>query len=436
MALNLPETADDVVQRTKVDVQRELLGSNPFLKNHWLGGIITGIANRIFDFYLQLDEVIKLSFPDTTSGSFLARWSSIFGTPKTAATQATGNIVATGTATTVIASLTKYQSSDGLVYTSTALATITLQSLAVASITRVGSLATVTTTLDHGIASNVPVTISGATETEYNGTFAVIVTGLNTFTFTVTGSPTTPATGTILAGFTSTSVPVQSDDLTDDVNQDLDAVLTLQTPIAGVDSNASVDFSELGGGTDEETDADNKLRLLDRIQNPVAHYNVADIINQAKLIAGVTRVFVDEITPAIGQTTIYFMRDNDADPIPSPSEVTTVKNKILEIKPANTSDVDVIVAAPIAVASAFTFTNITPDTTSMRTSITASLSQFFDEETEVGVNVDEDKYRAAIANTIDTETGDEVLSFTLSVPSGDIVVTSGSIATLGTVTYP
>ena len=435
MPLDLPSTADEVVQRAKVDVQRELEGSNPFLKNHWLLAKITAIANRIFDFYIQLEQAVKISFPDTTSGTFLARWSSIFGTPKTPATQSTGNIAATGTDTTVIASATNYQSSDGLIYASTAIATITAQSLSVTSLTRVGSIVTAITLVNHNLASNVPVTMSGAVETEYNGLVTITVTGLNSFTYDIVGSPTTPATGTLLADFTAASVPVQSVDLGADVNQDLDAILSLQSPIAGVDNSASVDFGELGGGVDEESDPDNKIRLLDRIQNPISHFSIAEIENQAKLIAGVTRVFVQPITPALGQVTIYFMRDNDDDPIPSASEVTTVKDKILEIKPANTSDDDVIVLAPVAVVTAFTFTSIFPDTSTMRTSIEASLAQFFDEETAVGVDVDQDKYRAAIANTIDTETGDEVSSFTLSTPTGDITIASGEIGTLGTVTF-
>jgi hypothetical protein len=41
-------------------------------------------------------------------------------------------------------------------------------------------------------------TITGATETAYNGTYRITSTGSTTFTYTVLGSPTTPATGTIL----------------------------------------------------------------------------------------------------------------------------------------------------------------------------------------------------------------------------------------------
>ena len=72
----------------------------------------------------------------------------------------------------------------------------------------------------------------------------------------------------------------------------------------------------------------------------------------------------------------------------------------------------------------------------MQSAISASLAQFFSEETDVGENVDEDKYRAAIINTIDLETSDSVESFDLTTPSGDIFVSSGQIAILGTVTYP
>lgn len=438
MGLDLPENSDEVVQRSKTDVQRDLAESNPFLENSWLGALVTAAANRIFDFYIQLQEAINLNFPDTTSGEFLDRWASIYGVPRTAATQSSGSIVATGIATTVIPVSTGYQSSNGLSYTTTAAATITLQSLAVTSIIRTGSLATVTTTVDHGIASNVAVTISGAVQTEYNGVQTIIVTAANQFEFEVAGTPVTPATGTILAGFTSANVPLQSDDFetTDTtVNQSLDAVLTLGSPIAGVDNAANVDFGTLGGGVSQESDTDLRNRLLSRIQNPVAHFSVSDIENQAKLIAGVTRVFVQSITPAVGQVTIYFMRDNDADSIPDASEVATVKAKIDEILPANTNTVDVIVNAPTAVVTAFTFTAISPDTATMQTAIEASLAQFFDESTEVGVNVTEDKYRSAIISTIDTDTGEQLATFTLSTPTTDISVTSSQIATLGAVTF-
>jgi len=64
---------------------------------------------------------------------------------------------------------------------------------AVTSITRSDSTATVTATA-HGYVDNDYVYISGCLQTEYNGIFQVTKTGDNTFTYTVTGTPATPAT--------------------------------------------------------------------------------------------------------------------------------------------------------------------------------------------------------------------------------------------------
>jgi len=437
MAINIPTSAAEVVKRAKTDVQRELTGSNPFLRNSWLGALITGCANRIYDFYLQLKEAFKQSLPDTATDDILERWASIWNINRNAATVATGNVVATGTAGTTIPVGTLYASSDGLIYESDLSVVLTASVISVASITRSGTTATVTTTSNHGLASNVLVTIAGAVETAYNVSNAAIqVTGLDTFTYQVSGAPSTPATGTITAAFTAIPVPVTSQDYGADVNQLADAELNLQSPIAGVDNAAKVDYAEIGGGTDQETDAELRDRLLDRVRNPIAHFNVAEITAVAKGIAGVTRVFVQEVTPALGQVTIYFMRDNDSNPIPSASEVATVNTAIQAIKPANTDSADVIVAAPTGVSVDFVFTSITPNTSTMKAAITATLGQFFDEQTDVSANITQDAYRSAIFNTIDTETGERLTAFTLTAPAADVTIASGEIGTLGSITYP
>jgi hypothetical protein len=68
----------------------------------------------------------------------------------------------------------------------------------VTSITRATATATVTCTA-HGFTSGDQVNIRGANQSEYNGDFLVTVTDANTFTYTVSGTPATPATGTIIA---------------------------------------------------------------------------------------------------------------------------------------------------------------------------------------------------------------------------------------------
>ena len=82
------------------------------------------------------------------------------------------------------------------------------------TITRVSTTATVTHTT-HGLVTGNTVTIRGAAQQEYNGVFTITVTGTNTYTYTVSGTPATPATGTIvstsviLSGVTDASGVIQ-----------------------------------------------------------------------------------------------------------------------------------------------------------------------------------------------------------------------------------
>lgn len=63
------------------------------------------------------------------------------------------------------------------------------------SLTSVGTLATADVGGAHGLTSGDGVVIAGATQTEYNGYFTILVTGANTFTYEFKGSATSPATG-------------------------------------------------------------------------------------------------------------------------------------------------------------------------------------------------------------------------------------------------
>lgn len=71
-------------------------------------------------------------------------------------------------------------------------------SVAVTSITRSGTTATVTVSGGHGLNDGDPVRISGANQSDYNGIFQALVVSSTVFTIEVANSPATPATGTIL----------------------------------------------------------------------------------------------------------------------------------------------------------------------------------------------------------------------------------------------
>ncbi len=75
---------------------------------------------------------------------------------------------------------------------------VPLTTTSVTGITRSGSIATATTSTPHNYSTGDVVTVSGASPAGYNGTFVVTVfSNPNQFTYSVSSTLTTPATGTI-----------------------------------------------------------------------------------------------------------------------------------------------------------------------------------------------------------------------------------------------
>lgn len=72
------------------------------------------------------------------------------------------------------------------------------------TITRSGSTATVSHS-SHGMTTNDKIVIRGADQNEYNGIQTITYIDANSYSFSVTGTPTTPATGTIICSF----VPIE-----------------------------------------------------------------------------------------------------------------------------------------------------------------------------------------------------------------------------------
>jgi hypothetical protein len=64
----------------------------------------------------------------------------------------------------------------------------------ISTITHVGAVATVTTSTAHGLVTGNQVTVTGATPSDYNGTFKITVTGSTTFTYTMATTPASNAT--------------------------------------------------------------------------------------------------------------------------------------------------------------------------------------------------------------------------------------------------
>lgn len=432
--LNFPSTRKQEGDKIRADIQSSLPSSNPYDQNNYLWAFATALGNRIFDVYRNLSELLNLWFIKTSSGKSLLKRASTWGLTLNPATQASGNINITGVVGSIMTVGTQLKNANGDLYDTLTAVTISEQTINISSLVSSGTTATATTADSHNLATGMTIVVAGATETEYNGSYVITVTSNTTFTYVFAGSGTTPATGTITATGDFATVGIESIEYGADLNLESGEQLTLLSPISGIDNTAYVLFDGVGGGADIETEAELKERLLFRIQNPVANFNDSAIINEAKKVSFVNRVWVFEITPNVGDVTIYFDKKGD-DIIPNGTEVAEVKTQILTIKPAPSSDDDVYVIAPTLKPINFTFSSITPDNTGLRTAIDAELDNFFKTQVTLGEDIPSEAYISTIWGARDLTTGNGLTDFTLTTPTGDITVATGEIPSLGTVTF-
>lgn len=435
MALNLPASSAEIKNRIKSRIQALVSISNPFLIGSWLGALADSFGERLYDFYRAIFFSIDEIFTDTTTTN-LNRWGAIYNLSRNGASYAVGKIhfqallisnsILTGTI---------FTDPSGNQFEATEDKWRTTDFISASSLTRSGTIATAVFDEKHYLNNGDNAVIAGASDALYNGTHEVTVVDDYTFTYTVSASAAASATGSFFAR-SGGEVSVRALVPGSAGNIAAFTAMTLQNPITGVDDDCAVNSEDFTGGADQESTEAFRDRIIDLIRNPISHFNKADIRRIAKAVSTITRVFIDEATPAEGQVTVYIMADNEDDPIPNSAKIAEVKNAILTIKPANTSDADVIVGAPTKDTQNFVFSSIVPDTPTMRTSITEVLRQFFAENTEVGVDIQQDAYRSAIFSTVDVNTGQKLTSFALISPSANITVSAGHIVVLGTVTYP
>lgn len=428
----------DIKKSTQIIVQNELQGSNPFLRFGFLYSIITAISFRVGDFFDNLRFLLKQVFWDTATGVYLQRAASWFGITLNGATQSIGKVIAYTTFSTgeTISSGEKL-TINGLLYTVQDNVDITAKAENIESITCSGFTATATFYNDiDSLADNVSVAISGVTnETAYNGTFPITVIDSKTISYIVTELDLAPAIGTTITGDWSTAIiDVVSDGYGEQYNQEAGLGLTFQTAHGAVYSIAYVAPDGLTGGVDIENDDSLQIRFLSRVQNPVANFNIGSITDKIYSIAGNTRPKVLSTTPSAGYVTVYFTRDAFGI-IPSAGDVTRTKDAILEIKPAQLPDDNVIIEAPTAKPIDFIFTYLSPNTATMQTAITESLDAMFIDKLEIGQDLSSDTYRGQILNTISVP-GERIIDFTLGNPTGNQSAAPDEVLILGTLTFP
>lgn len=206
--------------------------------------------------------------------------------------------------------------------------------------------------------------------------------------------------------------------------------LTLDSPIDGINAAATVSADGLTGGDDIEDDDALRTRVLERIKNPPMGGSAADYVAWAKEVPGVTRAWCYPGEQGDGTVTVRFVRDNDAALIPESSEVAVVQAHIDAVRPVAAH---LIVVAPIAVALAFTIT-VVPATASVKSAIEASLRDLLLREASPEGGAGEGKILLShIREAISLAAGET--DHTLVVPAADVTLSTGQMATFGSITW-
>jgi uncharacterized phage protein gp47/JayE len=201
--------------------------------------------------------------------------------------------------------------------------------------------------------------------------------------------------------------------------------LGLQQPIVGIANTATVAAPGLVNGSDPETDAALRERLLARLRWPPHGGAVHDYAAWAQQVPGVTRVWVEPGWQGLGTVGVLFVRDLDAVIIPDAPEVEAVAAHIERLRPVTAW---VFVLAPTGTPLDLTIA-LSPNTAAVRQAVTAELADLLSREAEPGATVLKSRLDEAIA--IAQGEHDHVLI----APAGNVAHGKGEMAVLGTVTF-
>lgn len=234
----------------------------------------------------------------------------------------------------------------------------------------------------------------------------------------------TQTDGTISAGTVSIVVLSQVAGVNSNCNSGV--VLSLISPIIGVNTNSTVHSSGLNLGNDIENDENYRQRILARTRTVPQGGAAADYIVWAKQVAGVTRAWVFPLELGAGTVTVRFTRDNDISLIPDAGEVTQVQTYIDVRRPVTAT---VTVVAPIADTLNLTI-HIVPDTVANRAAVQNELIDLLAKE---DLKPGDTLFRSQILTAVGI--AGTITDFAVTVPAADVTHITGHLSVLGVITW-
>ena len=213
-------------------------------------------------------------------------------------------------------------------------------------------------------------------------------------------------------------------------NMSSGAQLELVTPIVGLNNTAFPQFpaGAWANGADVETDEALRERVLLRLQRPPQGGAAVDYEQWARLVVGVTKVWVVPLGRGAGTVDVYFLHEGGTGiGVPTVGQVADVQAEIDARRPVVA---DALAIAPTEVPVAFSIA-ISPDTAGNRAAVEAELDALFLLKAGTGADIFMSDYWAAVTSVV----GAGVDSVSISVPSTTTTVGVGQVATRGAITW-
>lgn len=205
------------------------------------------------------------------------------------------------------------------------------------------------------------------------------------------------------------------------------SVLTLLSPVPGVQATLVVGAAGIAGGSDAEKLNGLLARVQDRMRNPPKGGHLDDYVAWAKEAhPSVTRAWATEHELGIGSVVVRIVCDNEASSIPSAQVLEAVEAYIDRRRPAGRRSVYVL--PPVAEPVNYDI-RLNPDSSAIRAAVEAELRDLHRREAVPGGGLLITHIREAIS-TAPGENDHQLLA-----PLANVVTATGKLAVVGVITW-
>ena len=424
---------------------KALPGTDPTIKASIINASIVSNAAGMVSCQEGIKDAVNQSFPQTADEEFLELHGDINKIVRFPAQEAIGQGSAPGVLGTPVP-INSPITFNGNSYINTTASVVQGYSAGL-SLSFSSGLVTAVTDINHTLSTGLEVVISDAVQTDYNGTFTIIVLSDNSFTYELTAGVLNVDTG----NYSSEYALLQIESVATGLNKNAGNGSLMTINVTGLTGFVSVGYGGLVGGRDLEDFEAYRVRVMDSNSLTPGIATPPTEVLSAKSITGNTRVFIvtpngastgtpgqPGYLPEVGETVIYIVRDDDPSIIPGTAILDATKAQLISdgVWPSFIPDDHLYVISPLLKTQDFHFTSITPNTITMQNAINNQLPAFFEDNTTVkGGTILLSTLNKFLDQIQDPDTGKLLTGYTYTTPTTDIVQDAGDLYTRGDVTF-